>query len=186
MTIVRGIAYVLTGGYPLTISSNFFKEIGMGYVGLIPVPVILTVIIFILFSLILKYTTFGRNIYMIGGNAEAARLTGIKVVSRSTWVYIISGICAGIAGVIMVGRLFSGQPNAGDGYELNAIASVVLGGTSLTGGVGSLYGALFMGILQNGLTLLNVSYYWQLIVQELLLYLQYTSTDYVVMQLKSK
>lgn len=175
MTYLRGVAYVVTGGHPLVVESSIFKSIGTGYIGPIPVPVIIMVLVFGLAHMILKYTIFGRNIYMIGGNQEAARLTGIKVTSRLTWVYTISGICAGIAGVILAGRLFSGQPNAGQGYELDAIAAVVLGGTSLTGGVGviigSLFGALFMGVLSNGLTLLNVPYYWQLIIKGLVIVL---------------
>jgi ribose transport system permease protein len=175
MTFLSGIAYVLTGGYPLVVTSGFFKEIGMGSIGPIPMPVIFTAVVYVVLGFILRYTTFGRNVYMIGGNAEAARLTGIKVVSRTTWVYIISGICAALVGVILVGRLFSGQPNAGVGYELEAIAAVVLGGTSLVGGVGtivgSLFGALFMGVLSNGLTMMNVSYYWQDIVQGLVIVL---------------
>ncbi|MBO1511838.1 ABC transporter permease [Metabacillus bambusae] len=175
MTYLRGIAYVVTGGYPLMVESSFFKSIGTGYVGPIPIPVIIMIVVFVIAHLVLKYTVFGRNIYMVGGNEEAARLTGIKVTSSLTWVYTISGICAGIAGVILAARLFSGQPNAGMGYELDAIAAVVLGGTSLVGGVGfiigSLFGALFMGILSNGLTLLNVPYYWQLIIKGLVIVL---------------
>jgi len=127
------------------------------------------ILVYAVFFVVLKYTVFGRNVYMIGGNPEAAHLTGIKVVPRMTGVYTISGICAGIAGIILAGRLLSGQPNVGSGYELDAIAAVVLGGTSLSGGVGtifgSLFGALFMGVLSNGLTLLSVPYYWQLIIK---------------------
>ncbi|WP_226036079.1 ABC transporter permease [Aquibacillus saliphilus] len=175
MTYLRGIAYVVTGGYPLMVESNFFKSIGTGYLGPIPVPVIIMIAVFAIAHVVLKYTSFGRNIYMVGGNEEAARLTGIKVTSSLTWVYTISGICAGIAGVILAARLFSAQPNAGMGYELDAIAAVVLGGTSLVGGVGfivgSLFGALFMGVLSNGLTLLNVPYYWQLIIKGLVIVL---------------
>ncbi|ANB56017.1 branched-chain amino acid transport system / permease component family protein [Anoxybacillus sp. B7M1] len=175
MTYLRGIAYVITGGYPLVVANSFFKQIGIGYVGPIPIPVIIMIVVYILSHIVLKYTVFGRNVYMIGGNEEAARLTGIKVVSRVTWVYTISGICAGIAGVILAARMYSGQPNAGTGYELDAIAAVVLGGTSLVGGVGlvvgSLFGALFMSILSNGLTLMNVEYYWQLIIKGIVIIL---------------
>lgn len=169
MTYLRGIAYVITGGYPLVLSSTFIQNLGIGRVGNIPVPIFFMIVVFGVSYVILRYTVFGRNVYMIGGNMEAARLSGIKLVPRLTVVYVISGVCSAVAGVILAARLFSGQPNAGLGYELNAIAAVVLGGTSLTGGVGtvigSLFGALFIGVLQNGLTLLNVNYYWQLIVQ---------------------
>jgi ribose transport system permease protein len=169
MTYLRGIAYVVTGGYPLVLISDMFKKLGQGYLGPVPIPIIIMLLVYAIFFIILKYTVFGRNVYMIGGNKEAAHLTGIKVVSRLVWVYTISGICSAIAGVILAGRLFSGQPNVGTGYELDAIAAVVLGGTSLNGGVGSivgsLFGAIFMGTLSNGLTLLSVPYYWQLIIK---------------------
>lgn len=169
MTYLRGIAYVVTGGYPLILTNGFFKNLGQGYVGPVPIPIIMMILVYALFFVVLKYTVFGCNVYMIGGNQEAAHLTGIKVVPRMIGVYTISGICAGIAGIILSGRLLSGQPNVGSGYELDAIAAVVLGGTSLTGGVGtivgSLFGALFMGVLSNGLTLLSVPYYWQLIIK---------------------
>jgi ribose transport system permease protein len=169
MTYLRGIAYIITGGYPLVLTAQSFKDLGSGFFVGIPVPIYITAIVFILSYIVLKYTTFGRNIYMIGGNEEASRLTGIKVESRLTWVYTISGLFAGLAGVILAGRLFTGQPNIGTGYELDAIAAVVLGGTSLAGGVGTivgtLFGALFMGILSNGLTLLDVPYYWQLVIK---------------------
>jgi ribose transport system permease protein len=175
MTFLRGFAYIITGGYPLVVTSQSFKDLGGGFFLGIPNPIYIMFLIFILSYVVLKYTTFGRNIYMIGGNEEAARLTGIKVESRLTWVYTISGLFAGIAGVILASRLFSGQPNVGTGYELDAIAAVVLGGTSLTGGVGTivgtLFGAMFMGILSNGLTLLNVPYYWQLVIKGLVIIL---------------
>ena len=175
MTYLRGIAYVVTGGYPLILSNGFFKNMGQGYLGPVPIPIVIMLLVYAAFFVVLKYTVFGRNVYMIGGNAEAAFLTGIKVVPRMTWVYTISGICAGIAGVILAGRLLSGQPNVGSGYELDAIAAVVLGGTSLAGGVGtivgSLFGALFMGVLSNGLTLLSVPYYWQLIIKGIVIVL---------------
>lgn len=169
MTYLRGIAYVVTGGYPLVLLSDSFKKLGQGYLGPVPIPIIIMLLVYAVFFVILKYTVFGRNVYMIGGNQEAAHLTGIKVVPGLVWVYTISGICSGIAGIILAGRLFSGQPNVGTGYELDAIAAVVLGGTSLNGGVGtivgSLFGAIFMGALSNGLTLLSVPYYWQLIIK---------------------
>lgn len=169
MTYLRGIAYVVTGGYPLILTNSTFKNLGQGYLGPVPIPIIIMILVYAVFFVVLKYTVFGRNVYMIGGNPEAAHLTGIKVVPRMTGVYTISGICAGIAGIILAGRLLSGQPNVGSGYELDAIAAVVLGGTSLSGGVGtifgSLFGALFMGVLSNGLTLLSVPYYWQLIIK---------------------
>jgi ribose transport system permease protein len=175
MTYLRGIAYVVTGGYPLILNDASFIRIGQGYLGPVPIPIVIMLLVYAVFFVILKYTVFGRNVYMIGGNSEAAFLTGIRVVPRMTWVYTISGICSGIAGVILSARLLSGQPNVGSGYELDAIAAVVLGGTSLAGGmgtiVGSLFGALFMGTLSNGLTLLSVPYYWQLIIKGIVIVL---------------
>lgn len=175
MTYLRGIAYVVTGGYPLVLVSESFKKIGMGYLGPVPIPIIIMLLVYAVFFVILRYTVFGRNVYMIGGNKEAAYLTGIKVVPRLVWVYTISGICSAIAGIILAARLFSGQPNVGMGYELDAIAAVVLGGTSLAGGmgtiIGSLFGAIFMGALSNGLTLMSVPYYWQLIIKGLVIIL---------------
>lgn len=169
MTYLRGIAYVVTGGYPLMLANDMFKNVGQGYVGPVPIPIIIMFLVYAVLFVVLKYTVFGRNVYMIGGNMEAAHLTGIKVKPRLTWVYTISGICSAIAGIILAGRLLSGQPNVGMGYELDAIAAVVLGGTSLAGGmgtiVGSLFGAIFMGALSNGLTLMSVPYYWQLIIK---------------------
>ncbi len=175
MTYLRGIAYVVTGGYPLILNDGSFIKMGQGYLGPVPIPIVIMLLVYAVFFVILKYTVFGRNVYMIGGNSEAAFLTGIRVVPRMTWVYTISGICSGIAGVILSARLLSGQPNVGSGYELDAIAAVVLGGTSLAGGmgtiVGSLFGALFMGTLSNGLTLLSVPYYWQLIIKGIVIVL---------------
>jgi len=175
MTYLRGIAYVVTGGYPLVLVSESFKKIGMGYLGPVPIPIVIMLLVYVVFFVILRYTVFGRNVYMIGGNKEAAYLTGIKVVPRLVWVYTISGICSAVAGIILAARLFSGQPNVGTGYELDAIAAVVLGGTSLAGGmgtiIGSLFGAIFMGALSNGLTLMSVPYYWQLIIKGLVIIL---------------
>ena len=175
MTYLRGIAYVVTGGYPLVLVSESFKKIGMGYLGPVPIPIVIMLLVYVVFFVILRYTVFGRNVYMIGGNKEAAYLTGIKVVPRLVWVYTISGICSAVAGIILAARLFSGQPNVGTGYELDASAAVVLGGTSLAGGmgtiIGSLFGAIFMGALSNGLTLMSVPYYWQLIIKGLVIIL---------------
>lgn len=175
MTYLRGVAYVITGGYPLILVNDMFKQLGQGYVGPVPIPILIMLLVYIIFFVILKYTVFGRNVYMIGGNMEASHLTGIKVVSRLTWVYTISGICSAIAGIILASRLLSGQPNVGLGYELDAIAAVVLGGTSLNGGVGtivgSLFGAIFMGALSNALTLMSVPYYWQLIIKGIVIIL---------------
>ncbi|WP_426452575.1 ABC transporter permease [Paenibacillus sp. S-38] len=168
-TYLRGIAYVISGGFPIVLSSGFFKFFGSGTILAIPTPIYIMLIVYIVMFIILKYTMFGRHVFAIGGNEEAARLTGIKVENTLIKVYAISGLLSGLAGVVLAGRLFSGQPTAGIGYELDAIAAVVLGGTSLTGGVGrvqsTIIGVLIMGVIGNGLTLLDVSYYWQLVVK---------------------
>ncbi|WP_010500584.1 ABC transporter permease [Paenibacillus elgii] len=169
MTYVRGLAYVISGGYPIVLQDVTFKYLGAGTFLKIPTPIYIMAFVYVVMYFILKYTMFGRHIYAIGGNQEAARLTGIKVEKTLIHVYSISGFLAGAAGVVMAGRLFSGQPMVGVGMELDAIAAVILGGTSFVGGFGriqgTIIGVLTMGVLTNGLTLLNVDYYWQLVVK---------------------
>ncbi|QYR22367.1 ribose ABC transporter permease [Paenibacillus sp. sptzw28] len=169
MTYLRGLAYVISGGYPLVLQNNLFKFMGAGYMLGIPTPIYIMALVYVIMFFMLKYTMFGRHVYAIGGSEEAARLTGIKVEKTLINVYSFSGLLAGIAGVVMAGRLFSGQPMVGAGAELDAIAAVVLGGTSFVGGFGriqgTIIGVLIMGVLTNGLTLLNVDYYWQLVVK---------------------
>jgi ribose transport system permease protein len=169
LTYLRGVAYVTTGAYPLIKSDLGFAFLGEGSVGFLPWPVIIAVIVFFIGYIVLKRTVFGRRIYAIGGNEQAARLSGIPVDRALIWVYTISGVCAGIAGIIFSARLLSAQPTGGDGYELDAIAAVILGGTSFTGGVGSILGtaigALIIGVLNNGLVLMNVPFFYQLIIK---------------------
>lgn len=169
LNIARGIVLVITNSYPVTGLPEGFKVIGRGYLGFIPVPVLIMAVCYIIGFIVLKYTKFGRSTYSIGGNIEAARLSGIPVVRNKIIIYIISGVTAAIAGIIMASRMFSGQPSAGSGMELDAIAACVIGGTSTTGGKGRLWGtfvgALIMGIITNGMNLLNISTNWQLIVQ---------------------
>nr|WP_285856707.1 ABC transporter permease [Peribacillus frigoritolerans] len=168
-TYVRGLAYVISGGYPIVLQNETFKFIGGGSIFGIPTPIYIMSLVYVVMFFVLKYTMFGRHIYAIGGNEEAARLTGIKVEKSLINVYSISGLLAGLGGVVLAGRLFSGQPTAGQMYELDAIAAVILGGTSLTGGkgkiIGTIIGVLIMGVISNGLTLMDVNYYWQLVVK---------------------
>ena len=168
MTYIRGAAYVISGGLPTILASEPFKFIGSGKILAVPTPIYIMLTVYIVMFIVLKYTMFGRHIYAIGGNEEAARLTGIKVEKTLIHVYAISGLCAGLAGVVLAGRLISGQPNAGNMAELDAIASVVLGGTSLVGGIGriqmTIIGVLILGVIRNGLTLLNVSFFWQTVI----------------------
>lgn len=173
LTYVRGFSYSLTNAQPLIAEGLGFRGLGNGALAGIPTPVILMVAIYALLWFVLERTKFGRHIYAVGGNPEAARLAGIKVRSVLVRVYVIMGACAGLAGVIFAARVESGQPRAGEGYELDAIAAVVLGGTSLMGGrgrlTGTLIGALIIGVLSNGLVLMNVPFFWQLVIKGLVI-----------------
>ena len=169
LNIARGVVLVITNSYPVTGLPDSFKVIGRGYVGFLPVPVIIMFVCYILGYLVLKYVKFGRSIFAIGGNIEAARLSGISVNRNKILIYVLCGVTAAIGGIVLASRMFSGQPSAGDGLELNAIAACVIGGTSTTGGKGRIWGtflgALIRGIITNGMNLLNISTNWQLIVQ---------------------
>jgi ribose transport system permease protein len=169
MTFLRGLAYTMTGGQPIVSSSLNFKEVGTGYLAGVPVPVLFMVGVYVIAWFVLERTRFGRHIYAVGGNAEAARLAGVRVARVTTAVYVIGGACAGLAGVIFAARVISAQPTAGTGYELDAIAAVVLGGTSLAGGrgriVGTLIGSIILGVLSTGLILLNVPFFTQLLIK---------------------
>ncbi len=169
LTYLRGVAYVTTGAYPLIKSDLGFAFLGEGSIGFLPWPVIVALAVFIVGYIVLKRTVFGRRVYAIGGNEQAARLSGINVDRALIWVYTLSGVCAGIAGIIFSARLLSAQPTGGDGYELDAIAAVILGGTSFTGGIGSILGtaigALIIGVLNNGLVLMDVPFFYQLIIK---------------------
>ncbi|MGX7393547.1 ABC transporter permease [Carnobacterium mobile] len=171
MTIFRGATLVFTDGNPITgIGDSFiFKFVGRGYLFGIPFPVILMAICFVILYVLLHKMTFGRKTFAIGGNEKAAFIAGIKSDRIKIAIYSISGMMASIAGIIITSRLNSAQPTAGQAYEMDAIASVVLGGTSLSGGrgriVGTLIGALIMGTLNNGLNLLGVSSFYQQIVK---------------------
>ena len=146
-----------------------FENIGGGYLFNIPIPIYLMIILFIIGHYLLIHTKFGRYTYAIGGNEEATKLSGINVNKIKIWVYGLSGMLSALAGVILTSRLYSAQPTAGSGYELDAIAAVVLGGTSLAGGVGKVtgtaLGALIIGVLGNALNLLNVSSYYQMMIK---------------------
>lgn len=175
MTAVRGYTLVFSDGRPITGLSEEFRMLGGGYLAGIPVPVVLMAIIFFVAYIILKKTRLGRYIYAIGGNEEAARLSGINTRKILVSVYTLAGLLAGFSGIIMASRLNSAQPTAGAGFELDAIAAVVLGGTSLAGGTGTvggtLVGALIIGVLDNGLNLLNVSSFYQQVAKGLVILL---------------
>jgi ribose transport system permease protein len=172
-TIFKGVAYILSGGTPVNGFTEKFKVIGQGYVGPIPVPVIIMILCFAVGSFILNKTYFGRYFYAVGGNEEAAKLSGIRVDRVKYLVYSLSGLFAGLAGIVMLSRTNSGQATAGDGYEFDVITCVVLGGVSVTGGYGKLSnvvaGVLIIGALTNGMVLMNVSSYVQMVVKGLVL-----------------
>jgi ribose transport system permease protein len=146
-----------------------FQMLGKGYLFGFPIPVVTMLVVFAILLFVLRKTVFGRQTYAIGGNEEASILAGIKVDRVKVAIYSISGALSALAGIILISRLNSADPNAGASYELDAIAAVVLGGTSLSGGKGSilgtLIGALIIGVLNNGLNLLNVSPFYQLVVK---------------------
>ncbi|WP_297994804.1 ABC transporter permease subunit [uncultured Clostridium sp.] len=173
MTIFRGVTLVFTNGTPISKLSESFVNIGNGKLGFIPIPVVITVIVFIIAVYVLTETRFGRYLYALGGNEDSARLSGINTNKIKTLVYVISGFASSIAGVIIASRIGSASPNAGTGFELDAIAAVVIGGTSLAGGegriTGTLIGALIIGVLNNGLNLMNVSPFYQSIVKGLVI-----------------
>lgn len=169
LTYLRGITYVGTDGTTMFSTTLNYAYLGHGSLLGVPIPVLIMVAVFTIGWYVLNRTVFGRWVTAVGGNAEAARLAGIPVKRVLTTVYIISGLCAGIGGIIASARLQSSVPDLGAGYELSAIAAVVLGGTSLMGGrgslIGTLIGAAIIGVLINGMTLLDVSTFYQQIIQ---------------------
>ncbi|WP_081712175.1 ribose ABC transporter permease [[Clostridium] dakarense] len=173
MTILRGLTLVFTDGKPITLGSNDlaikFGNIGGGMIFGIPTPAIIMLVVFAVCAYVLKSTKMGRYTYALGSNEEATKLSGLNTDKIKIWVYTVSGILASIAGIIITSRLYSAQPTAGTGYELDAIAAVVLGGTKLAGGKGkisgTIIGALIIGVLSNALNILDVSSYYQMMVK---------------------
>jgi ribose transport system permease protein len=169
LTIARGLTMLWTGGFPITGLSENMAFIGTGWFLGVPVPVWISAIVVLAAIILTNRTRLGRHIYAIGGNETAAILSGLKIRKVKIIVYSIAGALAGIGGIIVTSRLDSAQPNAGFGFELDSIAAVVIGGTSLSGGkgtiMGTVQGALIIGILNNGLVLLNVSPFWQQVIK---------------------
>lgn len=169
----RGATLVFSEGQPVSGFSSDFKFWGQGFVGRVPVPVIIFLLFVLVAFIVLRYTQYGRWIYALGGNQEAARLSGLNTTALTISVYGIAGFCAGVGGFLLTSRLNSAEQVAGQNYELQAIAAVVIGGTSLFGGIGgvigTLIGTLLIGVLNNGLVILNVSPYWQPIVVAVIL-----------------
>ena len=174
MNVCSGVAYVSSGGQATRINDDFFSAIGTGYLfNTIPLPVVYMIILIIVISFLLGKTKFGTYIYAIGGNREAARLSGVPIKKVEIAVFTISGVLSAFAGLVLCSRMYSGQPSVGSGYELDAIAACVLGGTSMSGGKGrisgTIFGAMVIGVISNGLNLIGVSSYWQLIVKGLII-----------------
>ncbi|NML34466.1 ABC transporter permease [Paraburkholderia antibiotica] len=169
MGVARGLALIYTGGYPIDGLPDSFSFLGDGVVAGIKLPILIMLLTYGIAFVLLNMAPFGRYVYAIGGNEEAARLSGVRVSRYKLLVYALSGLTAGIAGIVLASRITSGQPGAGVGFELDAIAAVVMGGTSIAGGrgaiLGTLVGALLLGVLNNGLNIMGVSPYLQLIVK---------------------
>jgi len=169
LSIARGLTFLWTGGFPITGLGSDFGSVGVGTLLGVPFPVWEAAFIVLLAILFLRRTVPGRHVYAVGGSERAAMLSGVRVDRIKVLVYVIGGALSGVAGLIVTARLDSAQPNAGLGYELDAIAAVVIGGTSLSGGrgsiVGTVLGCLIIGVLNNGLFLLDVSPFWQQVVK---------------------
>lgn len=174
MGIFRGIGYAVTDAKPIQIDNPVILFIGnQKLFGVLPVPVLIVFFLLILFHVILAKTTFGRRAKMMGGNRLAAEYAGVNTKTMKMKIFVVSGIAAAISGILMASRLYSAQPNAAGGYELDAIAAAVLGGTSLTGGygtvLGTFIGALIMGVINNGMNLIGMPYFYQQIVKGLII-----------------
>lgn len=169
MTIVRGLTYLYTGGYPIVGKSESFKFIGSGYVGFLPFPIIIWIVMVIFWQFILSKTKLGRYTLAVGGNKEVARLSGVPVDFYKIMTFIIGGLMAAMGGIIYASRLNVATPLAGDGYELDAIASTVIGGTSVSGGegsvVGTVVGVLLLAVIGNVFNLLGVHVYIQYVIK---------------------
>ena len=177
MTVYRGVTMIYTEGKPISGlgSSAFLKFIGKGAVFGIPFPVIVLVVVFAIFYFVLNKTTFGRRIYATGSNAECAKLAGVNINKTKLIAYGVSGLMSAMAGLILLSRLSSAQPTLGSGYELDAIAAVALGGTSMNGGrgkiTGTLFGVLIIAVLSNGMNILGISSYYQDVVKGIVILL---------------
>lgn len=172
-TIARGIAFILTKGIPVYGLPESIRTLAQGYILQIPIPVYIMVLVFFVGWWMLEQTTFGRHVYALGGNEEVARLSGINVFLRKVQIYAMSGLFAGLSGVIMLSRINSGQPATSEGFEMDVITAAVLGGVSVAGGQGKVInviaGVLIMGMLSNGMTLMNLDEYWQWVTKGIVL-----------------
>lgn len=175
MTAIEGVTLVYTGGNPISVGSAQYQWLGQGYIVGIPVPVVLMVVLYVAFWFLLHRTHFGRYVFATGDNIEASRLSGINVRRIKTTVFMMAGALSAVAGIILTGRLSTASPVAGQGMELDSIAAVILGGTSLTGGkgrlTGTVIGAIILGVLDDGMNLLDVSAFYQGVVKGVIIIL---------------
>jgi ribose transport system permease protein len=173
MTLIRGVTYTLTGGYPVGGLPQDFFIYGSGQLGFIPYPVLYMIAIFLIGAFVMSSTTFGRSIYALGGNEDAARLSGINVERVKIGVFVVSAAVSGISGLVLSSRLMAGSPEIGIGWELDIVAAVIIGGTNIVGGEGklsgTLLGVLFIGVLSNGMILLDITPYMQQVVRGLVI-----------------
>lgn len=169
MSILRGFAYVYTNGVTVRINDPGYLQMGTGYLGIVPLPVIYLIVILLIVYVIMSKTKLGRHLYATGGNDKAAKFSGINVKKVRLFVYIFSGVMAAFAGLMLSSRSYSGNPIAGNGAEMDAIAACVLGGVSFSGGYGyiggTIIGALIIGFLNNGLNLMGIGSFWQTILK---------------------
>ena len=178
----------MTGGTPIIKFEGGFRYLGQGHLLGVPVPILIMAAVVGIMHIVLTRTSFGAHVYSVGGNEEASRLSGIKVAVVKFKVYIIGGMLTGLAGMVLMGRLSSAQPNTGEGFELDAIAAVILGGTSLMGGRGSIWGTLvgtlIIGILNNGFNLMAVDAHFQLVAKGVIIILAVLLDQYMKKNLK--
>jgi ribose transport system permease protein len=173
MTLIRGVTYTLTSGYPVGGLPRDFFVYGSGQLGFVPFPILYMLVIFIAGTFVLSSTPFGRSVYAIGGNEDAARLSGINVKRVKIGVFIVSAFVSAISGLVLSSRLMAGSPEIGIGWELDIVAAVIIGGTNILGGegklTGTLLGVLFIGVLSNGMILLDITPYMQQVVRGLVI-----------------
>ena len=171
--VIRGVGYIISDGRTVTLTNKSFRRIGLGkFAGVVPNSIIILIGVAVVAYILLHWTKFGRYIYAVGGNINAATASGVKVFWTRTMSFVWMGVCAAIAGVILTSRINASQPNIGLGYETDAIAACVIGGTSFAGGVatipGTLIGVAIMGVIYNGMNLLRISSYYQTVTKGLL------------------
>lgn len=173
MVVLRGLAYIITGGNSVVWDNQTFTAIGTGYVGIIPIPVIIMVVVIIFGMILTKKMRFGRYIYAVGGNEETSKWSGLPVTKIKILVFTVMGILTSISGLIITARLGSGQPSAGLNFEMDAITATVVGGTSMSGGKGTIFGTvvgvILLTVLTNGMTLIGMNTYWQQVLKGIII-----------------